>query len=113
MEKASHFKNASRGKGKIGKLQASVLQSESDINLILKLAIFPEIIRTVTENYFPHYLANYLYDLAREVNGYYEKEPVLKAEGDLRDARLHLVKAVAETLKTGLNLLGIKTIERM
>ena len=113
LDKAPHFKKASRGKGKIGKFDASVLQSESDINLILKLSEFPETIRTVTENYFPHYLANYLYNLAREVNGYYEKEPVLKTEGDLRDARLHLVKAVAETLKTGLNLLGIQTVERM
>jgi len=99
--------------GRIGKLKESELQSEPDINLILKLAMFPETIHTVTENYFPHYLANYLYNLAREANAYYEKEPVLKAEGDLRDARLHLVKAVAETLKTGLGLLGIGTVERM
>jgi len=101
------------GRLRIGKLKESELQSEPDINLILKLAMFPETIHTVTENYFPHYLANYLYNLAREANAYYEKEPVLKAEGDLRDARLHLVKAVAETLKTGLGLLGIGTVERM
>jgi len=99
--------------GKAGKLDESLLDSEAGLNLILKLAEFPETIRVVTENYFPHYLANYLYDLAREVNSYYEKEPVLKAEGDLRDARLHLVKAVAETLKTGLGLLGIGVVERM
>ena len=98
---------------RIGKLNESALSSEADLGLVLKLAQFPEVIRTVTENYFPHYLANYLYELAREANGYYEKEPVLKAEGDLRDARLHLVKAVAETLKAGLGLLGIETVERM
>jgi len=79
----------------------------------LKLAEFPDVIRTVTENYFPHYLAGYLYDLSREVNSFYESEPVLKAEGDLRDARLHLIKVAAETLKTGLGLLGIGVVERM
>jgi len=99
--------------GRISGLKEGMLESENDINLILKLAEFPDVIRTVTENYFPHYLANYLYDLAREVNSFYEKEPVLKAEGDLRGARLHLVKACADTLKTGLGLLGIGVVERM
>ena len=90
-----------------------MFEKEADLNLILKLAEFPGVIRSVTESYFPHYLANYLHDLAREVNSFYENEPVLRAEGDLRDARLHLVSAVAETLKAGLNLLGIETVKKM
>jgi len=102
-----------RKAGKIGSFDSSALDSDADVELILKLVIFPEVIRSVVENYFPHYLANYIYDLARAVNSYYEREPVLKAEGDLRDARLHLVSAVAETLKTGLGLLGIETVEKM
>jgi len=99
--------------GKFGGFKEDVLKSEADLDLVFKLVMFPEIIRMVTENYFPHYLANYIYDLARTVNSYYEKEPVLKADGDLRDARLHLVQSAAETLRTGLNLLGIETVERM
>jgi arginyl-tRNA synthetase len=99
--------------GSVGRLKAEELSSEADLKLVLKLAEFPEAIRTVTENYFPHYLANYLYELSREVNSFYESEPVLKAEGDLRDARLHLISAVAGTLKTGLGLLGIEVVVKM
>ena len=57
----------------------SALNKEADLALILKLAYFPEIIKSVTMNYYPHYLANYLYELARLMNSFYEKQPVLKS----------------------------------
>ena len=65
------------------------------------------------QDYFPHNLADYLYELARAANNFYHAEPVLKAEAGLRSVRLALVQAIAETLNTGLSLLGIKTLERM
>lgn len=91
----------------------AALNKEADLALILKMAYFPEIIKSATMNYYPHYLANYLYELARLMNSFYEKEPVLKSEPVLREARLALVKKTAETLKIGLGLLGIKTIEKI
>ncbi|HEY4498045.1 MAG TPA: DALR anticodon-binding domain-containing protein, partial [Candidatus Paceibacterota bacterium] len=91
----------------------AALNKEADLGLVLKLAYFPEIIKSVTVNYYPHYLANYLYELTRLMNSFYEKEPVLKSEPALREARLALVKKTAETLKVGLDLLGIKTIEKI
>ena len=94
-------------------LDPVALNKEVDLGLVLKLAYFPEIIKSVTVNYYPHYLANYLYELARLMNSFYEKEPVLKSEPALREARLALVKKTAETLKVGLDLLGIKTIEKI
>lgn len=95
------------------KLDTGAIEKESDLRLVLKLAYFPEVIKAVSENYLPHQVANYLYDLARAINDYYEKEPILKAEEPLRGARLHLIQSAATTLKTGLALLGIKTVERM
>ena len=70
-------------------------------------------IKEASESYLPHQVANYLYDLARAINDYYEKEPILKAEESLRGARLHLIKIASETLKIGLGLLGIGVPERM
>ena len=49
--------------GKFGGLKEEALESEADLDLVLKLAEFPEVIQTVTENYFPHYLAGYLHTL--------------------------------------------------
>ncbi len=102
-----------KANGKLPKLNANAIENEADLRLILKLAYFPEAVKAVAENYLPHQMANYLYDLARAINDYYEKEPILKAEEPLRGARLNLVNSAAETVKTGLGLLGIKAPEKM
>ena len=87
--------------------------SEKDQALILKLAEFPWVLQRTIDAYLPNYLANYLYELAKEINSFYHSEPVLYSEPEIRALRLNLVKSSARTLKTGLNLLGIETVERM
>ncbi len=89
------------------------LGNEADLALIMKLAQFPKVIERAAETSLPSHLASYLYELAKEINHYYETNPVLKSDIEIRNARLALIKAVAETLKNGLNLLGIQTLERM
>ena len=59
----------------------------------------------------PHHLCSYLYDLAAAFMRFYERCPVL--ESDLRASRLLLSRRTAETLSTGLGLLGIDTVDRM
>jgi arginyl-tRNA synthetase len=100
-------------KEKPKKFEPKFLESSADANLVLKLLQFPDVIRRVTETYFPHLLADYLYDLAKEANHFYHSEPVLKAEADVKNIRLHLVAAVAGVLKTGLGILGIDSPEQM
>jgi arginyl-tRNA synthetase len=58
-------------------------------------------------------LCEYLYDLAGAFSTFYADCPVLKAEPAVRASRLQLCAQVAETLKAGLGLLGIETLERM
>lgn len=96
-----------------GKFHVKHLGNEADLALIMKLAQFPEVIERSAETCLPSHLASYLYELTQETNHYYETNPILKSGTELRNARLALIKAVAETLKNGLNLLGIKTLERM
>ncbi|MBI2592615.1 MAG: arginine--tRNA ligase [Candidatus Colwellbacteria bacterium] len=102
-----------RKAGRSGKFSVKRLTSEADLNLILKLSGFPDVLAETSRTYFPHYLTDYLYDLARATNLFYETEPVLKSEPGLKSARLALIAALTETLKTGLNLLGIKTPEKL
>lgn len=110
----ARLKSILRKAGRVSKIKnVDALTRPSESQLILKLANFPDVIEEITKNYFPHYLADYLYDLAKGVSAFYEKEPVLKAAPDVRAARLALINAVAQTLKTGLGLLGIEAVERM
>ena len=62
----------------------------------------------------PNVLCAYLYDLAGAFMSFYEACPVLKApDAATRTSRLVLCKLTARTVKTGLDLLGIETIEQM
>ena len=62
----------------------------------------------------PHALCGYLFELAGAFSSFYEACPVLAADNEeQKKSRLLLAKLTAKTLKQGLNLLGIETLERM
>ena len=70
--------------------------------------------RTPPRDYLPHLVTGYLWDLAKCFSGFFENCPVLKAETpELRDSRLLLVDLVGRVIKQALDLLGIRTVERM
>jgi arginyl-tRNA synthetase len=95
------------------KADSNFLSSKEDLALILKLSRFPQVIQRAADGGFPHYIAGYLYELAKTVNRFYENEPVLKAGKGVREARLGLVDAAAKVMKNGLGLLGIEVSEKM
>ncbi|PIT92846.1 MAG: arginine--tRNA ligase [Candidatus Harrisonbacteria bacterium CG10_big_fil_rev_8_21_14_0_10_42_17] len=92
---------------------ASSLHEPGEFMLVLRLLQFPDVVKRVTELYYPHFLTDYLFTLAKEANQFYQTVPVLKADATFRAVRLRLIKAVADTLKTGLGLLGISAPEKM
>ncbi|MDO5059990.1 MAG: arginine--tRNA ligase [Neisseria sp.] len=81
--------------------------------LAVELLKFEDVLASVAETSYPHYLAAYLYQVATLFSRFYEACPILKAEGRVRDTRLALAKLTGETLKQGLALLGIETLEVM
>ena len=81
--------------------------------LALKLIQFAEIVELLAETCLPNQLCLYLYELAGTFMKFYESCPVLKAEGAERESRLGLCQLTARTLKQGLELLGITTLEQM
>ncbi|MCS7269704.1 MAG: arginine--tRNA ligase [Gemmataceae bacterium] len=86
----------------------------SERTLALHLLRFAETLQAAASEYLPHYITNYLWDLAKAFSVFFEHCPVLKAESaDLRDSRLLLVDLAARTIRQALELLGIRTVERM
>jgi arginyl-tRNA synthetase len=81
--------------------------------LLRLLARLPEIVETAAERLAPNTLCTYLFDIAQAFNLFYQKHQILKAEGEAREFRLALTKATGETIKKGLQLLGIKAPEKM
>lgn len=90
-----------------------VVTTEREEKLIMILARFPEIVNRAREEDAPHMIAVYLNELAQAFNRFYNEDSVLKAEGDVRATRLVLTQSVAQTMKNGLGLLGIPTLERL
>jgi arginyl-tRNA synthetase len=79
-----------------------------------RLAQFGEILASVADKGTPHLLCSYLYDLAGLFSSFYENCPILTAEDPaLRQSRLRLAALTGRTLKQGLELLGLHTLERM
>ena len=74
---------------------------------------FPAVLREATEERLPHKLATYLYQLCQEYNGFYNGEPILKAEEPLRALRLVLTGIVADVLRRGASLLTLRVPDRM
>jgi arginyl-tRNA synthetase len=90
-----------------------VLADPAERALAMKLAQFPEALAVVAADCMPNVLCAYLYDLAGRFMGFYENCPVLQSEEPLRSSRLRLCELTARTIRTGLDLLGIETIEQM
>jgi arginyl-tRNA synthetase len=99
---------------------ASLISDINELQLIAKLAEYPRMIESIALNHEPHRLAFYLYDLASSFHGHWNKgkdQPGLRFVNDknreLSVARLGLVNAVANVLKSGLTLLGADAPDEM
>lgn len=79
--------------------------------LAKKLLEYKGLLDEAVEEMAPHKLANYLYETAQEFSRFYENCPVV---GSAEEAeRIKLVKVYFETMKHGLNILGIEIPEEM
>ncbi len=82
-------------------------------SLIRELLKFDEVIVEVEEELLPNRLCTYLFELSQSFNRFYDQIPILKTDEPYRKSRLALCRLTADTLKTGMTLLGIPTLERM
>ena len=93
---------------------AVTLVEPAERNLALQLLKFEETLVAAGDEYLPHLIAGYLWDLAKALSTFYEACPVLTAETpELKASRLLLVDLTSRTIQQALSLLGIHTVERM
>jgi arginyl-tRNA synthetase len=90
-----------------------VLSEPQEWALARELLRFDEVVVEVEQELLPNRLCAYLFELSQSFNRFYDQVPVLKADEPARGSRLALCRLTADTLKLGLGLLGIDTLERM
>ncbi|HJD92231.1 arginine--tRNA ligase, partial [Bacteroides coprosuis] len=88
--------------------------SEKERGLIQLVADFAVIVDQAGKDYSPSGIANYIYELVKEYNQFYHDFSILREEDEkVKLFRLVLSQTVAETIKNGMDLLGIEVPDRM
>ncbi len=100
--------------GRINKdTDLSLIKEEKESKLVMHLAKYPEIVKKSAKEYNSSEMTKYLFELAQFFNDYYHSVQILKSEKKTRDARLALCVSVSQVIKNGLDLLGIKVVDKM
>lgn len=87
---------------------------EKEKELVKILEQYPALIINAAENYSPALLANYIYELVREFNSFYQQVTILgEQDAGKRDLRVKLSLKVGQVIESGCALLGIEVPERM
>ncbi|WP_292010848.1 arginine--tRNA ligase [Chryseobacterium sp.] len=93
---------------------ADVELNEFEKELIIQLTNYKAIVEKAAETLSPALLANYVYDLVKSYNSFYQNNPILNQENEnIKQFRLNLSDLTAKTIKKSLELLGIGTVNRM
>ena len=97
----------------IAKADFSVLNSDQESALLTLLQKFPELLQAAASNYEPHQITYYLKDLATALQAYYASTKILESDEPQRSAMLALCAATRQTLKNGLDVIGVGAPESM
>lgn len=90
------------------------LTAEDEYAVIRSLADFKDAVVKAAESYEPFMISRQIALIARNFNRFYNNSRILNCDSaEARDARLKLCEAVADTLKSGLDMLGIGVVEKM
>lgn len=100
--------------GKIGHYEAQFPLSASEKELITNLSNYRETVAKAAEALSPALIANYVYDVVKSYNSFYQNNPVLSQEDEnIRNFRLHLSELTGKIIKRSFGLLGIGVVNRM
>ena len=103
-----------RKAGKLPTLPTSGDLHPKERELIKQLSLFASVVQQAADTYSPALIANYVYELVKEFNSFYQNVSILGEEDPVkRTLRIHLSRKVGEVIAIGFDLLGIEVPERM
>ncbi len=101
-------------KGFLPQIAKEVKPEQQELELVQNILDFPAVVRQAAEEYSPAVIANYVYELVKAYNHYYQTVPILREEDPLKiQWRLALSEKTANVIKNGMLLLGIQVPDRM
>lgn len=97
----------------VDRVDLSRLTAEAEFDLLRKMAELPEEVAIAAEQYAPHRLIRYVYELASQFHSYYKAERVITDDAAQTQARLALLAALRVVLRNVLAAVGVSAPERM
>ncbi|MEC5173406.1 arginine--tRNA ligase [Chryseobacterium nepalense] len=92
----------------------NVSLNEYEKALVMQLANYKVVVQKAAEVLSPALIANYVYDLVKTYNSFYQSNPIMiQEDGNIKQIRLNLSNLTAKTIRKSLRLLGIETVNRM
>lgn len=86
----------------------------SEKELVMLLSNYKDVVTKAAESLSPALVANYLYEVVKAYNSFYQNNPILNQDDEnVRQVRLNLSDLTGKTIKKSLSLLGIGTVNRM
>ena len=96
------------------KIENFTFETDEEKELIKKLSEYKQVLEETAEKYYPHILANYIYELTKLFNNFYNNIPVLNEQDNTKKlSRLALIKKTTDTIKDAFDLLWIRLPEKM
>ena len=111
--RAQYVEKAGGDLGALAQAKLDLLAAPTELALMSKLAEFPDMLTSAALGLAPHDVAFYLRDLASAFHSYYAAERFLVDDVELGRARVALLTATAQVLRSGLALLGVSAPEKM
>lgn len=103
-----------RAEYKEGNISEDYQLNASEKELLVMASQFNEVIAKAAETLSPAQVANYVYDLVKSYNSFYQNNPILNQDDeDAKQLRLKLSKVTGNIIQKALDLLGIGTVNRM
>ena len=90
-----------------------LLTLDYEISIIRKLNQYPEMLKNAAMQFAPHKIPLYLSKLAQDFHGFYNSQKFIVQDDKLRDARICLITAVAQTIANGLKIIGVAAPKKM
>ena len=109
LEKAGYIDNAKETYD-----LGSIVLKDKELEILRYIYRFTEVVEESAQRFSPNLICNFVFELAQKFNSFYADVPILNSsEEEERPFRLHLTCVTAQVIRTALDLLGIKIVERM
>lgn len=97
----------------LDEIQVDTIGTIDEKNLVRKLIYFPIVLSQTISDLRPHYLCTYLFELAGEYSTFYNSNRVIGEKSNIFERRLVLILRTLAVMEAGMDLLGLKTLEKM